>query len=57
MGRGNEMKRSELVKKLNDMPDIEVGTTDGEVYSVEQSTYDDVEGTHPYIHLEIDEGV
>jgi hypothetical protein len=49
------MIRSELVAKLNEMPDIEVGTSDGTVFSIEKSSYDDESGTHDYIHLNIED--
>jgi len=51
------MIRSELVKLLNDLPDIEVGDEDGGlVIAAHESTYDAGEGDVPYICLEVDEG-
>lgn len=51
------MLKSELIAALSDpaLPDVEVGTDEGTVSHVELSSYDDENGTHPYIHLDVEE--
>lgn len=50
------MTRQELQDALATMPDIEVGTDEGFVIGVEESTYDDETRSNvPYIHLDLSE--
>jgi hypothetical protein len=49
------VKRSELVARLNELPDLEVQDEYGaDVLSAEQSTYDDDEGTKDCIALRME---
>lgn len=50
------MNVGELIEQLSRMPqELEVGTPEGMVISVDISSYDDNKGTHEYVNLEIDE--
>jgi hypothetical protein len=50
------MLRSELVKLLNEMPDVMVGDEDANmVLSVQETYYNNANGMHPYIALELEE--
>lgn len=50
------MTSHELAADLLAMPDIEVGTDDGLIVGVHQSTYDTEDKRDvPYINLEVDE--
>jgi hypothetical protein len=49
------MIRSKLVDTLNELPDIEVGTVDGEVIEAKLSEYEEESGIKtPYIELDIE---
>lgn len=46
-----------LIEDLKRMPQhLEVGTADGMVIGVGMSSYDDEDGQHDYVNLDIDEG-
>lgn len=50
------LNRDQLIAKLMEHPNVEVGTDEGFVVGVELSSYDDeTRNNVPYIHLEIDE--
>lgn len=50
------MKRSELVACLNKLPDIDVTTDYGfDIIGVSESSYDDDNGTHDCIAIEVSE--
>jgi hypothetical protein len=49
------LNRDQLIAELMKHPNIEVGTAEGSVVAVEESTYDDEAGVHPYINLDIED--